>query len=304
VNIPVSLEPAIRREALAAAIPVAGVCSLDYGVAVGVFQMTLQMVFTRERLVTSKFGTDEWPFFVVGPHVSLEATWAVEALRAGGADVVPVSAGLALCPQGATVGVVDLVVTVQGIVLPKALRSTSEKLVNGVHATVEGTLIPMRDFFCDPMAVSSVTLRFRAIAVRADQMAAHECGGPWTKFEIHCIFNAPRVRALEWTPDPCLGDRELSLTVASGIALQHHPYALYLRIFALPPIHTRIYISYSDHVRLRRRRLRRRGWRPVRARIQAMRFLSRAHQKLPQHKLTSTVRNQTLISMRRQRPIY
>ena len=39
-----------------------------------------------------------------------EAAWSVEALGARGAHIVPLAAGLALCPQGSIVRVIDLVV--------------------------------------------------------------------------------------------------------------------------------------------------------------------------------------------------
>jgi hypothetical protein len=92
--------------------------------------VSLEVVFSGKRLVASQLGAGEGSFLVVASHVRLETTWPIEALRADGADVVPLPTGLALCPQGAAVRVVDCVVARvvrRSILLGSVLRSTSAK---------------------------------------------------------------------------------------------------------------------------------------------------------------------------------
>ena len=104
MHILVPLQPSVGGEALPASIPIAHKCSFGRRVAVRILQMALQMVFARERLVASRLGTRKRSFVVVASHVCFEATWPVESLRTHGTDVIPLSAGLALCPRSAIVG--------------------------------------------------------------------------------------------------------------------------------------------------------------------------------------------------------
>ena len=113
VDVLVSLEPAIRGEALATCGPVTDEGSLGGRIAVGVLQMSLEVVFAGERLVAVWLGAGKGAFLVVAAHVGLEPTGTVEALCAAvhGADIVPLAASLAVGSSLASVGVVDLVVT-------------------------------------------------------------------------------------------------------------------------------------------------------------------------------------------------
>lgn len=110
VHILVSLQPAVGGETLPTPLPIARVRSFGGGITMGVFQVSLEMVFPRKCLVTAWFGAGERSFLVVAPHMGLEATWSVEALRAAlhRANIVPLPARLAFCSPGAIVGVVDL----------------------------------------------------------------------------------------------------------------------------------------------------------------------------------------------------
>jgi hypothetical protein len=92
------LEPAIGGETLATPIPIACERSLGCRVAMGVLQVALQVVFSWKRLVAAGLGADERSLLVVTSHVRLEATWSVEALRAGWTHIVPSAASLALSP--------------------------------------------------------------------------------------------------------------------------------------------------------------------------------------------------------------
>lgn len=112
VNVLVSLQSAIGGEALSASSPLAGVCSLNHRVAMSILQMSLQVVLARKCLITARLGAGERAFFVVASHVGLEATWTVETLSTASnrANIIPLTASLAICPPRTIVGVVDLVI--------------------------------------------------------------------------------------------------------------------------------------------------------------------------------------------------
>lgn len=77
-----------------------------------VLDMALQMVLAGERLVAAGLGASEWSLLAMAPLVGFEAAWPIKALTAAleGADVVPRATSLAVCPQRASVGIIDLVV--------------------------------------------------------------------------------------------------------------------------------------------------------------------------------------------------
>jgi hypothetical protein len=112
VHVPVSLQPAIRCEALPAALPLAYKCSHGCRIVVRILQVSLEVVFAGKRLVTARLRACEGSLLVVAAHVGFEAAWSVEALVAAvhGTGVVPLAASLAVCSECAIVGVVDLVV--------------------------------------------------------------------------------------------------------------------------------------------------------------------------------------------------
>jgi hypothetical protein len=96
----VSLQPSFGREALLASSPLAGECSFDNGVAMGVLHVTLEVVFAGERLVAAGLRAGKRSFLVVTVHMGFEAAWSVEALFTAFecADVVPLAASLAIRP--------------------------------------------------------------------------------------------------------------------------------------------------------------------------------------------------------------
>lgn len=128
VYILVSLQSAVGGEALSAAFPIASERSLDCRVAVGILDVALEMVLTWEGLVTAIFVTSKRSLLVVAAHVCFEAAWAVEALVAARkcADVVPLAARLAVCPQGATVRVIHPVVA-------RVVRLPAKRLIFFFH---------------------------------------------------------------------------------------------------------------------------------------------------------------------------
>jgi hypothetical protein len=186
------------------------------------------VVFAGECLVAAGLGTDERSLLVVASHVCLEATWSVEALRAGRANVVPLATGLALCPQSTIVGEIDFVISrvVRSIVLLESiLRSTSENVSSGPTSWWPGYRTFARPFL---RRNTSLVTRFPfrrhgdAYSLRAVYKAARRCGELWSNFQLHSIFRTPRFPTLAQTPTPAISDRELSLPVASHQA--HTPY--------------------------------------------------------------------------------
>lgn len=106
VHLLMALKSTVRGETLAAALPSAR--EIATGVSMSIFDVSLQVVFSRKGLVTSFVRADKRTFLVVRSHMGLKTTGTVEALAAPleFTDITPCSLGLAL---GSFLAVVEVI---------------------------------------------------------------------------------------------------------------------------------------------------------------------------------------------------